>query len=97
MENLEIDVAALHSGVRDGISSRNDNQKKSFFLCKLGMEALQVYTSCDSDDNDKVNDIIRKLEVYILGEVNKTMERSKFNTRNQRNMNTLIYMLLHLK
>ena len=65
-------------------SSRNDNQKKSFFLCILGMEALQVYNGCDPDENDKVNDIIRKLDVYILGEVNETMERYKFNTRNQR-------------
>ena len=35
---------ALHCGDRDGKTpSRNDNQKKSFFLCILGMEALQVY------------------------------------------------------
>ena len=39
---------------------------------------------CDPDENDKVNDIIRKFDVYILGEVNETMERYKFNTRNQR-------------
>ena len=62
-------------------SSRNDSQKKSFFLCILGMEVLQVYNGCDPDENDKVNDIIRKLDVYILGEVNETMERYKFNTQ----------------
>ena len=37
------------------------------------MEALQVYNGCDPDENDKVDDILRKLDVYILGEVNETM------------------------
>ena len=28
---------------------RNDNQKKSVFICILGMEGLQVYNGCDPD------------------------------------------------
>ena len=67
MENLETDVAVLHCGDRDGKLFQNDNQKKSFFLCILGMEALQVYNGCDPDDNDKVNDIIRKLYCTFWG------------------------------
>ena len=42
------------------------------------MEALQVYNGYDPDENDKTYDIIQKLDVYILGEVNK------FNTRYQK-------------
>ena len=30
------------------------------------MEALQVYNGCDPDENDKVNDIIWKLNVYLF-------------------------------
>ena len=46
--------------------SKSDNQKK-FFLCILGMEVFHVFNGCDPDDNDKVNDSIRKLDAYILG------------------------------
>ena len=64
-------------------SSRSDNQMKSFSYvnlawkpCKYIMDVILMRMT--------VNDIIRKLDVYILGEVNETMERYKFNTRNQR-------------
>ena len=62
-------------------SSKNDKQNKSCFLCLIGMEALPVYNGCDPDEYNKVNYIIRKLDVYILREVNETVERYKFNTR----------------
>ena len=48
------------------------------------MGTLQVYNGCDPDENAKVNDIIPKLDICVLGEVNETMERYKFNTGNQR-------------
>ena len=71
-------------------SSRNDIQKTSFFLCILGMEALQVYNGCDPDEKDKVNDIIRKLDVYILGEVKETI-----NTRKKRDESIDCYVASH--
>ena len=61
------------------------------------MEALQVYNGCDPDENDKVNDIIRKLDVYILGKVNETMERYKFSTRNQRKYESINCYVASLK
>ena len=52
MENLETDVAALHCGDRDGKLFQKWQSEEIFFLCMLGMEALQVYNGCDPNEND---------------------------------------------
>ena len=48
------------------------------------MEALQIYNGCDPEDGDNIDNIIQKLDIYILGDVSETMERYKFNTRKQK-------------
>ena len=52
-------------------SQKSDSQKKSFFICVLGIEALQI---CDPEDGDNIDNIIQKLDIYILRDVSETME-----------------------
>ena len=83
MTNLETDVAALYCSDRDGkLFQKWQSGEIPFYVylawkpCKYIMDVILMRMT--------VNDSIRKLDAYIFGEVNTTMERYKFNTINQR-------------
>ena len=58
--------------------------KRSFLISTMGKEALQLYNRCSPLQTDTANDIIAKLDSLILGTLNETFERYKFNTRSQK-------------
>ena len=50
----------------------------------MGLEALQIHNGCDPLDTDTAENILTKLDAYILGDTNETFERYKLNTRVQK-------------
>ena len=58
--------------------------QRSFLISTMGKEALQLYNRCNPIQTDTAQDIISKLDELILGTLNETFERYKFNTRSQK-------------
>lgn len=69
----------------------------SLFISTLGIEALQIYNGCDPVDTDSVEEITKKLDGHILGELNETFERYKFNTRAQKSDESIDSYIAALK
>ena len=70
--------------VISNLDNENRRFQRAFLISTMGMEALQLYNSDNPNAGDSAADIIRKLDVLILGQTNETFERYKFNTRSQR-------------
>ena len=77
--------------------SRSPNFKKSLLISTMGVEALQIYNGCDPSDEDTCEDILQKLDTFILGETNEIFERYKFNSRQQQNGESVDSYLNSLK
>lgn len=73
-----------HYSVVSNIDKQTPDYQRSFLLASIGTDALQIYNGSDPQDTDTVDQILTKLDTHILGEVNETFERYKFNTRIQK-------------
>ena len=70
---------------------------KALFITTMGIEGLQIYNTCDPEDTDTVNEIIKKLDEHILGQTNETLERYKFNAVDKCAKKQSMPTLPHLK
>ena len=70
-------IAKLHT--------QDEAFKKALFLHCIGTDALRAYNTLTFlPEEDKLSDIVSKFESLLIGKVNETYERFKFNQRLQK-------------
>ena len=68
------------------------------FLHCIGTDALRVYNTLTfTEEENKLSHILTKLETLLIGEVNETYERFRFNQRQQQDGETFDNYLTALK
>lgn len=72
------------------LSEEDDKVRVATFLSCIGREAMDVYDGfqLDGDEND-LETIMKAFEKYCIGETNESYERFVFNSRNQRDDETV--------
>ena len=83
-----------------GLSSKGAKIQAATFLHVIGPAALEVYntfTWSDDEDKQKIEMILPKFEAYCIPRKNVTWERHVFNTRNQRDDETIDQYTTDLK
>ena len=89
-----------------GLVKKTDAEQRPHFLNCIGDEALKVYNTftwvqnnegADPLQIENIPNIQRKLEAYIKGEINETVERYIFNQRKQKEGESLDTFLTDLK
>ena len=83
-----------------GLSSKGAKIQAATFLHVIGPAALEVYntfTWSDDEDKQKIEMILPKFEAYCIPRTNVTWERHLFNTRNQRDDETIDQYATDLK
>ena len=83
-----------------GLNSKDSKIQAATLLHVIGPAALEVYNTFtwDSDDDkQKVEVILTKFEAYCIPRTNVTWERHVFNTRNQREDETIDQYVTDLK
>ena len=56
---------------------------RALFLHTLGPDGLEIYNGLELDEHVSVDNIIKSLDTYFIGETNETYERYVFNKRDQ--------------
>lgn len=64
------------------------NLRKDEFLYSLGPKTHMIYKNLNSKPTDKVDDIIKLLDEYVMGETHEAMEHYKFNQCVQKSKQT---------
>ena len=67
------------------LNTQSTDYQTAMLLNSIGTEALKVYNGFvfAPDESRDVTHIIRKFDEHIIGQLNETYERYKFNCRNQ--------------
>ena len=67
------------------LNTQSTDYQTAMLLNSIGTEALKVYNGFvfSPDETRDVTHIIRKFDEHIIGQLNETYERYKFNCRNQ--------------
>ncbi|KAJ8029368.1 hypothetical protein HOLleu_28746 [Holothuria leucospilota] len=67
------------------VSPKTEEEKCTPFLYVIGQEGRDIYNTITvyDNENNKIDVLFKKLEDYCKPKQNVTVERSKFNTRNQ--------------
>ena len=68
------------------LNKRDKGYQVALFLHSAGTQALKVYNSlkfAPAEDKNDLETITRKFDDHIIGQVNETYERYKFNRRDQ--------------
>ncbi len=68
------------------LNKRDKGYQVALFLHSAGTQALKVYNSlkfAPAEDRNDLETITRKFDEHIIGQVNETYERYKFNRRDQ--------------
>ncbi len=69
--------------ILSGIERAEPRILKEQFLNSLGKDTLKVYNGLNSQDDDNIDEIIEKLDVFCVGQTNEAIEHFKFNLRGQ--------------
>ena len=71
--------------VISGLNTQSTDYQTAMLLNSIGTEALKVYNGFvfAPEESRDVTHIIRKFDGHIIGQLNETYERYKFNCRNQ--------------
>ena len=83
-----------------GLISKGEGIQAATLLHVVGPDTLEVYNTFsweDADDKSKVAKILEKFEAYCVPRKNITWERHVFNTRNQRDGETIDQYVTDLK
>ena len=70
-----------------GLTAQSPSYKIALFLHCIGEDALRIYNAFKFDnaiDRNNLEMIIKKFDEYTIGELNETYERYIFNSRNQK-------------
>ena len=84
------------------LTRETEDFRVAFFLHTIGPEALNIYNNMsfrEGEDKNKLEDIIKKFDEFIIGETNETYERYLFNRREQQegeNTDTYVTALRNL-
>ena len=99
IENLKLFKQAWENyAIIANLDQKDEKYKKALFLHCIGTEALKVYNTLTfTEAEDTLDPIINKLEQYMIGEVNETYERYKFNQRSQREGESVDFYITSLK
>ena len=67
------------------LQTQAEDYRRALLLSYIGNDALRVYNSMqfENDEARTVANIIKKFDDFIIGTVNETYERYRFNSRNQ--------------
>ena len=80
------------------LEAQDESYKKALFLHCIGTDALRVYNTLTFTEEEKnLSHILDKLETLLIGEVNETYERFKFNQRQQQDGETFDNYLTAIK
>ena len=71
-----------------GLQDKEEKYRVALFLSSLGVEGIKIFNGFTFDETkreskESLECIISKFDDYIIGTVNETYERFKFNSRNQ--------------
>ena len=68
------------------LDKQTEEYRVALFLYSVGPDAVKIYNSFDlSDDNRrKLSEIIKQFDNFAIGETNETYERYVFNSRDQK-------------
>ena len=69
------------------LSQLDKEHQAAIFRTCLGREEMKIYNNLQysvDEDRDDIALVIKKLEDHIIGEINETYERFKFNKRDQK-------------
>lgn len=68
------------------LDKQTEEYRVALFLYSVGPDAVKIYNSFDlSDENRrKLSEIIKQLDNFAIGETNETYERYVFNSRDQK-------------
>ena len=73
------------------LEQQSEEYRVALFLYSIGPEAIKTYNSFDiSEENQqKLPEILKCFKDYAIGETNETYERYIFNSRNQKDGETI--------
>ena len=73
------------------LERQTEEYRVALFLYSIGPNAVKVYNSFDlpTDDKRKLPKIMEKFDKYAMGETNETYERFIFNSRDQKETETV--------
>ena len=68
------------------LEKQTEEYRVALFLYSIGPDAIKIYNSFDLSEANrrKLSEIIKQFDKYAIGETNKTYERYVFNSRDQK-------------
>lgn len=68
------------------LEKKTEDYRVALFLYSIGSDAVKTYNSFDLNEENrrKLSEIIKEFDKYAIGETNETYERYMFNSRNQK-------------
>ena len=68
------------------LEKQTEEYRVALFLYSIGPDAIKIYNSLDLSEANrrKLSEIIKEFGKYAIGETNKTYERYVFNSRDQK-------------